>query len=347
MQLPGFQIDDLRIDPGLVLAPMSGVTDSPYRRLVKRCSGAAVGLVMSEFIAVEGLTRRSMTSMVRMSFDPSEQPVAIQVYGSDPKLIAEAARIVEQSGAAMVDLNCGCPAPKVVKRGGGAGLLKDLRLLGEILEGMATAVSIPVTVKIRNGWCDDTLNAMETLRVAEESGARMISVHGRTRLQLYRGEADWDIIRELKRVARIPVLGSGDILTASDAAARLRQTGCDGVMIGRGSITNPWVFRQIADEFAGRTPYLPTWRERIDAVAYYRDLLVAHYPPKVVPGRMKMMLSRLLKGAPDVRVSCLRQRSPADMLDLLYRWFGDRELLDSRDPIDAPTEEHTTESRAA
>ncbi|MDP6943582.1 MAG: tRNA dihydrouridine synthase DusB [Myxococcota bacterium] len=331
--IPSFHIDGVQVNPGLVLAPMSGVTDSPFRRLVQQASGDAVGLVMSEFIHVGCLTRKTMFSLIRMAFHPDERPVAIQIYGADPQIVADAARMVQDAGADIVDLNCGCPAPKVVSKGGGAGLLRDLPLMGRIIEAMTAAVDIPVTVKIRNGWCEDSLNALETLHVAESSGARALSVHGRTRLQLYRGEADWDVIRQLKEVANIPVLGSGDICTAADARRRLDATGCDGVLIGRGAITNPWVFRQIVDEMEGRAPYRPTWCERIDLIDAYRDMLVQTYPSKVVPGRLKMMISRLFKASGvfgDVRLACLRAQKPDDILRILRSYFDERGLLDLR-----------------
>ncbi len=320
MSIPAFDIGPVRVDPGLLLAPMSGVTDSPFRRLVKRCSGDAVGLLVSEFISIEGLTRNIMRSKIRMMFHAEERPVAIQIFGADADLMAEAAKIVEDSGAEIVDINCGCPAPKVVKRGGGAGLLQNLPNLEKIVHKTVEAVSIPVTVKIRNGWCSQSLNAMETLKIVEGSGAQSLAVHGRTRLQLYRGEADWNIIGELSEAASIPVIGSGDVLTAADARGRFEQTGCAGVMIGRGAITNPWIFRQIVDEMEGREAFEPTWREKIDAIEAYRGMLLDFYPEKVAPGRLKMMLSRLIKGIPgaaDIRRDCMRTHDPYEMLELL------------------------------
>ncbi|MFT7578710.1 MAG: tRNA-dihydrouridine synthase B [Myxococcota bacterium] len=310
---------------------MSGVTDSPFRRIVKHASGDAVGMVMSEFISIEMLTAKQLRSMIRMSFDETERPVAIQLYGADPGRMAEAAKMVEDTGADLVDINCGCPAPKIVRRGGGAGLLKDLPNLSQLIDATVNAVSIPVTIKIRNGWCDKSINAMETLRVAENHGARAIAVHGRTRQQLYRGEADWDIIREMKSVASIPVLGSGDIMCADDALTRFRETGCDGVMIGRGAINNPWIFRQIADEVAGRTPFLPTWRDTIELLELYRAMLDAQYPAKVAPARLKMMLSRLLKGfeaGTDVRRTCLRLNTADEMIAYLWQTCGELDVLD-------------------
>lgn len=331
MALPAFDIGPVRVDPGLLLAPMSGVTDSPFRRLVKRCSGDAVGLLVSEFISIEGLTRNIMRSKIRMAFHAEERPVSIQIFGADADLMAEAAKIVEESGAEMIDINCGCPAPKVVKRGGGAGLLQNLPRLEKIISKTVEAVSIPVTVKIRNGWCSESLNAMETLKIVEGSGAQSLAVHGRTRIQLYRGDADWNIVGELSRVASIPVIGSGDVLTAADAVQRFEQTGCAGVMIGRGAITNPWIFRQIVDEMEGREAFQPTWREKIDAIAAYRSMLLDFYPEKVAPGRLKMMLSRLIKGIPgaaDIRRECMRTHDPFEMITLLTEHCERFEILD-------------------
>ena len=316
-QLPGFQVGGVSVQPGLVLAPMSGVTDSAFRRLVLAASGDAVGLVVSEFISIEMLTRGQLRGKVRLAFHPSERPVCIQIFGADAGLMADAARIVQDAGADLVEINCGCPAPKVVRRGGGAGLLKDLPRLGRIIEATVQAVTIPVTVKIRNGWCEESVNAFDTLHVAEESGALAIGVHGRTRMQLYRGAADWDIVREMKARARIPVLGSGDVTAPEHAIERFATTGVDGILIGRGAVTNPWIFRQVAQVMRGERPVEPTWRERIELLSRYREMLDELYPPKVTPGRMKMMLSRLVKGFPSsaaVRIECLHMAEPDDML---------------------------------
>ncbi len=315
--LPGYVVGPVRVAPGLVLAPMSGVTDSPFRRLVQACSGDAVGLVVSEFINVDMLTRGQLRAAVRMSFHESERPVSIQLYGSDPATMVEAAKMVEAHGADLVDINAGCPEPKICRRGGGAGLLRDLPRLSAIVEGVARAVKIPTTLKCRNGWDADSLNAPETLRRAEEAGAQSLAIHGRTRMQLYQGQADWGIVRTLKQTARIPILGSGDVSTAADARERFDGTGCDGLLIGRAAVRNPWIFRQIRDAWEGRPAYRPTWGETHDALALYLELLHATYPPNVAPGRMKMMLARLLRGFPgrsELRVEVLRESEPPRML---------------------------------
>lgn len=312
----------MRVAPGLILAPMSGVTDSPFRRLVRRCSGEHVGLLMSEFIQIEMLTRGQLRGAIRMAFHASERPIAIQLYGADPDMMADAAMMVEDAGADLIDINCGCPAPKICRRGGGAGLLRDLPRLGSLLDAVKARVTIPVTIKIRNGWDEGSINAIDSLKIAQDHGAQALTLHGRTRMQMYNGEADWDAVRELKRLATIPIMGSGDIVTPDDARKRLAESGCDGLFIGRGAITNPWIFRQIADAAAGREPFEPTWRDVAESLRFYVDLLQEHYPPQVAPGRMRMMLSRLLKGFPTdpgLRVRCLKMTDPLAMLEELTR----------------------------
>lgn len=349
-KLPGYDVGPVRVAPGLVLAPMSGVTDSPFRRMVKHCSGEHVGLVVSEFISIDMLTKGQMRQAIRMAFHAEERPVGLQLYGSDPYLMGEAAQMVEDTGADLVDINCGCPEPKICRRGGGAGLLRDLPRLASILEQVTQRVSIPVTVKIRNGWDHQSVNHLETLKVAEEGGAKAIALHGRTRMQLYTGDADWGAVAELKRVAKIPVLGSGDVVTAEDARRRFLETGCDGILIGRGAVTNPWIFKQIGDVCAGRELTEPTWRDVIDALRLYREWLDAQYPPVVAPGRMRMMLSRFLKGFPTddgLRVRCLRMSSPVAMLDHLEEVARLTGVLDQPRGGQAETAEDTAVEVAA
>src|SRR5947199_10529533 len=238
-----FKIRDVEIKPPLVLSPMAGVTDVPFRALLKRRGG--IGLTVSEFISVEGLTRNNPKSRRQMRFFEYERPFAVQIFGGQPERMRMAAEMAEEVGADILDINCGCPAPKVVKHGGGSGLLKDLPRLETILKEIKKAITLPLTVKIRAGFYDSTINAVETAKIAEACGVEHIALHGRTKEQGYRGLANWDLVSEIKQVVSVPVSGSGDLTTIEGAFARFRETGCDGVLIGRGAMANPWIFRQI------------------------------------------------------------------------------------------------------
>src|SRR6476661_1591488 len=236
-EIKSFKIRDVEINPPLILSPMAGVTDVSFRRLLKRRGG--VGLTVSEFISVEGLTRSNPKSKRQMRFYEDERPFAVQIFGGQPERMRMAAEMAEEVGADILDVNCGCPAPKVVKHGGGSGLLKDYPRLEAILK------EIKKSIKIRAGFYDHTINAVETAKLAEACGAEHIALHGRTKEQGYRGQANWDLVRQVKEVVRVPVSGSGDVTTIEGAFAKFRETGCDGVLIGRGAMANPWIFRQI------------------------------------------------------------------------------------------------------
>src|SRR5918993_2259666 len=245
-----FKIRDVLISPPLVLSPMAGVTDVPFRALLKRRGG--IGLTVSEFISVEGLTRNNPKSKRQMRFHEYERPFAVQIFGGQPARMAMAAEMAQEVGADILDVNCGCPAPKVVKHGGGSGVLRDLPRLEEILKEIKKAITIPLTVKIRAGYYDHTINAVETAKLAEDCGVEHIALHGRTKEQGYRGLANWDLVRQIKEAVRVPVSGSGDVTTIEGAFARFRETRCDGVLIGRGAMANPWIFRQIEGAIHGR-----------------------------------------------------------------------------------------------
>jgi nifR3 family TIM-barrel protein len=290
------QIGPVATRTNLVLSPMSGVTDCAFRCLVRECSGDALGLVVSEFIAAEGLTRDSERSLEMMRFHERERPVSIQIFGADVDRMVRAAVLVEEAGADIVDVNCGCPAPKVVRRGGGAELMRQAARLDEIVRGIARAVSIPVTVKIRSGWDADSLNAREIALMVRDAGAKMLAVHGRTRVQLYTGEADWELVRRLHGELDIPVLGSGDVTAPERALARLAGRYANGVMIGRGAIDNPWIFAQIADIDAGRAPRIPTLEERVTALSTFRALLRETLPDRAFIGRFRGLACRMVKG---------------------------------------------------
>ncbi|HST52918.1 MAG TPA: tRNA dihydrouridine synthase DusB [Pyrinomonadaceae bacterium] len=289
-----FRIRDVEISPPLVLSPMAGVTDVPFRALLKRRGG--IGLTVSEFISVEGLTRNNPKSQRQMRFFDYERPFAVQIFGGQPGRMTMAAEMAQEVGADILDVNCGCPAPKVVKHGGGSGLLKDLPRLETILREIRKAIKIPLTIKIRAGFYDSNRNAVEVARLAEDCGVEHIALHGRTKEQCYRGLADWDLVRQVKEAVRVPVSGSGDVVTVEDAFRRWRETNCDGILIGRGAMANPWIFRQIEDALAGREPFQPTLEDKREVLIEYFDLLRADMPEFAAVGRMKQLAGQFTKG---------------------------------------------------
>jgi len=289
-----FKIRDVEISPPLVLSPMAGVTDVPFRALLKRRGG--IGLTVSEFISVEGLTRNNPKSKRQMRFHAYERPFAVQIFGGQAARMRMAAEMAEQVGADILDVNCGCPAPKVVKHGGGSGLLRDLPRLETILKEIKRAINIPLTVKIRAGFYDSHRNAVEVARMAEACGVEHIALHGRTKEQAYKGWADWDLVRQVKEAVSVPVSGSGDVVSVEGAFKRWRETGCDGILIGRGAMANPWIFRQIEDALAGREPYQPTLDDKREVLIEYFDLLRADMPEFAAIGRMKQLAGQFTKG---------------------------------------------------
>src|SRR5947199_4754562 len=245
-----FKIRNIEINPPLVLSPMAGVTDISFRSLLKQRGG--IGLSVSEFISVEGLTRNNPKSKRQMRFYENERPFAVQIFGGQPERMRMAAEMAEEIGADILDVNCGCPAPKVVKHGGGSGLLRDYPRLETILTEIKKSITIPLTIKIRAGYFDHTINAVETAKLAEACGVEHIALHGRTKEQGYRGLANWDLVRQIKEVVKVPVSGSGDVTTIEGAFEKFRETGCDGMLIGRGAMANPRIFRQIEEAMHGR-----------------------------------------------------------------------------------------------
>jgi len=236
-------IGPVTIRPATVLAPMAGVTDTVFRRFIKNLGGC--GLIMTEFTSADGVLRNPKVRGRYLHFYEDEHPISAQLFGSDPRLLADAARVVEDLGFDLVDLNLGCPAKKVVKCNGGSGLLRDLPLIRKIFESVRAAVKIPFTVKFRAGWNDDEIVCVDLARMAEDCGLGAVALHARTREQGYSGNARWEWIASVKQAIKIPVIGNGDIRSPEDACAMVAQTGCDAVMIGRTAPSNPWIFRQI------------------------------------------------------------------------------------------------------
>ncbi len=321
-EIKSFKIRDLDINPPLILSPMAGVTDISFRRLLKARGG--IGLTVSEFISVEGLTRNNPKSKRQMRFYENERPFAVQIFGGQPERMRMGAELAEEVGADILDINCGCPAPKVVKHGGGSGLLRDLPRLETILKEIKKTIKIPLTIKIRAGYSDSTINAIETAKLAEDCGVEHIALHGRTKEQGYRGLANWELVRAIKEVVSVPVSGSGDVTTIQQAFDRFRDTGCDGVLIGRGAMANPWIFRQIEDEMHGREPFQPTLEDKRALLLEYFDMLREDMPQLAAIGRMKQLagqFTRGLRGGALFRTALYHSHSVEEILDRISEYF--------------------------
>jgi nifR3 family TIM-barrel protein len=317
-----FKIRDIEINPPLILSPMAGVTDISFRRLLKRRGG--IGLTVSEFISVEGLTRNNPKSKRQMRFFEEERPYAVQIFGGQSGRMRMAAEMAEEIGADILDVNCGCPAPKVVKNGGGSGLLRDHARLEEILKEIKKAIKIPLTIKIRAGFFDHTINAVETARLAEACGVEHIALHGRTKEQGYRGLANWDLVRQIKEVVSVPVSGSGDVTTIEGAFQKWRETNCDGILIGRGAMANPWIFRQIEDTLAGREVFQPTLEDKRATLLEYFEMLRDDMPEIPAIGKMKQLagqFTRGLQGGALFRTTIYHSHSITEVLDRITEYF--------------------------
>ena len=273
--LKSINIGALEIANPIILAPMSGVTDMPFRRLVKR---AGAGLVVSEMIASRAMIHAARKTMKMATHCADEYPMSVQLAGCEPDVIAEAARINEDRGAAIIDINMGCPVKKVTKGDAGSALMREVGLATKLLEATVKAVKIPVTLKMRTGWDDDTRNAPQLARIAEDCGIQAVAIHGRTRCQFYKGKADWPFIAEVKDAVNIPVFGNGDVFSLDDAEKLLTISGADGILVGRGSYGRPWFLNQISHYLkTGERLADPSIQRQMEIVLDHYDAIVSHY----------------------------------------------------------------------
>jgi len=318
-----FKIRDLTIRPAAVLAPMAGVTDTLFRRVIRGLGGC--GLLMTEFTSSEGITRSAAKTLRYLYFQEDEHPITAQLFGANPAVMADAAKMVEDLGYDAVDINLGCPAKKVVKCGG-SGLLRDLDLLGEIFRAVRAAVRIPLTIKLRAGWDENSIVAVEVAQLAESVGVEAVAVHPRTREQGYSGSADWKLIAAVKQSVKIPVIGNGDIQTPMDAERIVKETGCDAVMIGRAAATNPWIFLQM-QQYATTGRYdLPSDEDRHRLLSgYYQQINAAQLPDGL--GKMKQFACWFTHGVGnggELRRIVHAARTPSEVLESVEHFFAQR-----------------------
>ena len=329
-QIRKLQIGSVTLPNNLILGPMAGVTDLPFRLL---CKEQGAGLLCMEMVSAKAILYKNKNTESLLSIDEREKPVSLQMFGSDPQIMAQIAKQIEERPFDILDINMGCPVPKIVNNGEGSALMKNLILAGQIIESIVKAIDKPVTVKIRKGFDDEHVNAVELAHVAEESGASAVAVHGRTREQFYTGKADWDIIRQVKEAVSIPVIGNGDILTADDVIRMQDETNCDGFMIARGAEGNPWIFKAVDTYLeTGEIMDPPSWEMRLAMSREHLHGLVLEKGEYAAVREMRAHASRYFNGLPQataLRREIMMALTEKEYNDTLDRYEEEKGLLPS------------------